>query len=100
MLIINAKDSANSAVSSHVLPLLACLLLLGISPLSLAELEELDDEKLEELRGKEGITIDLSYKLSIGEIAWQFNDQELDEDRRKNSLPPTPPRIEYHVNGN
>lgn len=72
---------------------------MGLSMSTLAELEELDDQKLEALRGKEGITIDLSYKLSIGEIAWQFNDPELEEDRRKNTLAPPPPRIEYHVNG-
>ena len=89
------SDSASSRLR-HVL---ACLLLLGTPAFCLAELEELDDDKLEALRGKEGLTVDLSFKLSIGEIAWQFSDHELDEDRRKNVLAPPPPRIEYHVNG-
>lgn len=75
------------------------LSLLLLSAPASAELEELDDEKLEELRGKEGVTIDLSYKLSIGEIAWKFSDQEYDDDRSKTTLAPPPPRIEYHVNG-
>lgn len=71
-----------------------------LSPPAFGELQELEDDKLEELRGKEGITIDLSYKLSIGEIAWQFRDQELTKDERQTSLTPPPPRIEYHQNGN
>ena len=65
-----------------------------------AELKELEDEKLDELRGKEGITIDLAFKLSIGEIAIDFNEREFDDDDRPKALTPPPPRIEYHQNGN
>ena len=59
-----------------------------------AELEELDDQKLEEQTGKEGITIDLSFKLSIGEIAYDFSNRDPDDNRNKTLTPP-PPRIEY-----
>jgi hypothetical protein len=61
----------------------------------LAELEELDDKKLDQQTGKEGITIDLSYKLSIGEIAYDFSDREYDDNNRNKTLTPPPPRIEY-----
>ena len=76
------------------------LLLLLVSAVCQAELQELEDEKLDELRGKEGITIDLAFKLSIGEIAIDFNEREFDDEARPKALTPPPPRIEYHQNGN
>lgn len=76
------------------------LLLVLVSSLSQADLEELEDDKLDELRGKEGITIDLAFKLSIGEIAFDFNDREFEDGTRQKKLAPPPPRIEYHQNGN
>jgi hypothetical protein len=65
---------------------------------ALAELQELDDLALEDLRGKEGITIDLAFKLEIGEIAWKFGDDKHVSDPRQKALTPPPPRIEYHHN--
>lgn len=64
-----------------------------------AELQELEDDKLEELHGKEGITIDLSFKLSIGEIFYDLRGRDVDDDLRQKTLKPPPPRIEYHQNG-
>jgi hypothetical protein len=81
-------------------PVMLLLAMIFLFQPAFAELQELEDDKLEQLHGKEGITIDLSYKLSIGEIAWQFRDQELTKDERQKSLTPPPPRIEYHQNGN
>ncbi len=80
--------------------ILSLLVWLLYAQLSFAELKELEDEKLKELHGKEGITIDLSYKLSIGEIMVDFRDRELTKDERQRSIAPPPPRIEYHQNGN
>lgn len=71
-----------------------------LSNFAFAELQELEDDKLDELRGKEGITIDLAFKLSIGEIAFDFNDREFEDGTRQKKLAPPPPRIEYHQNGN
>ncbi|MFT6029851.1 MAG: hypothetical protein ACI8O8_001591 [Oleiphilaceae bacterium] len=73
---------------------------LCFSAFTCAELEELDDKKLNEQTGKEGITIDLSYKLSIGEIAYDFSDREQNADNRNKSLTPPTPRIEYHQGKN
>lgn len=36
-----------------------------------AELKELDDSAMSKVEGQKGITIDLEFKLSIGEIAWR-----------------------------
>ena len=75
--------------------------LLSVSAFLHAELEELDDKKLEEQTAKEGITIDLSYKLSIKEILFDFSDNGSGY-RGKNrnaELTPPPPRIEY-IHGN
>ncbi len=80
--------------------ILSLLVWLLYAQLSFAELKELEDEKLKELHGKEGITIDLSFKLSIGEIMVDFRDRELTKDERQRSIAPPPPRIEYHQNGN
>mgnify|MGYP003639112839 FL=1 len=77
-----------------------CLLAFGLPALSYAELEELEDKKLEEQTGKAGITIDLSYKLSIGEIAFDFTDREPDQNNRNKVITPPPPRIEYHQGKN
>ncbi len=71
------------------------LICFAVSLHAYAELEELDDKKLKEQTGKEGITIDLSYKLSIGEIAFDFSNRELNVDNRTKTLTPPPPRIEY-----
>lgn len=35
-----------------------------------AELKELNDEALSEVEGQAGVTIDIEFELSIGEIAW------------------------------
>lgn len=73
-------------------------LLFGLcfSSITFAELEELDDQNLEELTGKEGITIDLSYKLSIGEIYIDYSDNADGTVTRFKGLTEPPPRIEYH----
>jgi len=64
-----------------------------------AELKELDDKKLEDMKGQAGITIDLEFKLEIGQIAWIFNsDGSLNQ--KKNHMPePLPPRIDYQYPG-
>jgi len=36
-----------------------------------AELEQLDDEKMSEVSGQAGITIDIEIELSIGEFAYK-----------------------------
>jgi hypothetical protein len=36
-----------------------------------AELEPLEDEKLEEVKGQAGITIDIEVELSVGEFAYK-----------------------------
>lgn len=77
-----------------------CLLAFGLPALSYAELEELEDKKLEEQTAKAGITIDLSYKLSIGEIAFDFTDDGPKENNRDKVITPPPPRIEYHQGKN
>jgi hypothetical protein len=74
--------------------------MLALSTLSYAELEALDDKTLEEQTGKEGITIDLSFKLSIGEIAYDFSDHEQSHNNRDKVITPPPPRIEYHQGKN
>ena len=80
--------------------LLIFLSILCFSALTYAELEELDDQKLDEQTGKEGVTIDLSFKLSIGEIAYDFSDSDQNNDNRNKTLTPPPPRIEYHQGKN
>lgn len=77
-----------------------CLFAFGLSALSYAELEELEDKKLEEQTAKAGITIDLSYKLSIGQILFDFRDDESSQNNRDKVITPPPPRIEYHQGKN
>lgn len=77
-----------------------CLVVFGLPAFSYAELEELEDKKLEEQTAKAGITIDLSYKLSIGEIAFDFTDDESKQNNRDKVITPPPPRIEYHQGKN
>lgn len=36
-----------------------------------AELEPLDDERMDEIKGQAGITIDIEVELSIGEFAYK-----------------------------
>lgn len=55
--------------------LVTCALLL-LSPLAFAELKELDDQALEEQTGKEGITIDMSFKWQVGEIHIDLNGRD------------------------
>lgn len=61
-----------------------------------AELEALDDKTLDEQKGQAGITIDLEFKLSIGEIAYQDADSK-PSDKLGNypSMPAVPQRIQY-----
>lgn len=73
-----------------------CLFAFGLS----AQLEELEDKKLEEQTAKAGITIDLSYKLSIGQILFDFRDDESSQNNRDKVITPPPPRIEYHQGKN
>ena len=68
---------------------------LGLSCFSHAELEELDDKRLDEQTAKAGITIDLSFKLSIKEILFDYSDRAYNENNSKTALTPPPPRIEY-----
>ncbi len=86
-----------------VRPLLSTLLLtlctLSVSMYSHADLEELDDQILEEQTAKAGITIDLAFKLSIGQIYIDHTDREQDG-KRNNLLTTPPPRIEYHQGKN
>lgn len=49
--------------------LVASYLLLS-STLLFAELKELNDDDLSEVKGQAGVTIDIEYQLYIGEIAW------------------------------
>lgn len=74
---------------------LTLVLALSLPPLVHAELEELDDVTLDEQTGKEGITIDLSFKLSIGQVYFNYHDKEAGDDNRYKGLTPPPPRIEY-----
>lgn len=53
--------------------ILVAFALILSSPSLLAELEELDDQALEDQTGKEGITIDMSFKWQIGEIYIDLN---------------------------
>tara|TARA_R110002167_G_scaffold79570_4_gene219403 strand:- start:262 stop:549 length:288 start_codon:yes stop_codon:yes gene_type:complete len=86
--------------SIHLSKVFLFLLTFSLPALSYAELEELEDKILEEQTGKEGITIDLSYKLSIGEIAFDFKDREQNYNNRDKVIAPPPPRIEYHQGKN
>tara|TARA_R110001592_G_scaffold160059_1_gene391988 strand:+ start:16416 stop:16742 length:327 start_codon:yes stop_codon:yes gene_type:complete len=80
--------------------ILITVITISFSAFSYAELEVLDDKVLDEQTGKAGVTIDLSYKLSIGEIAYNFSDREQNDENRDKTLTPPPPRIEYHQGKN
>lgn len=75
--------------------LLFVILLIQL-PHAYAELEALDDKALEKQKGQAGITIDLEFKLSIGEIAYQYTDKK-PGDKLGNfpGMPPAPERIQY-----
>lgn len=73
---------------------IVCMLFFSFAFSASAELEELDDKKLEEQTGKEGLTIDLSTKISIGQVLYKFTDDPHAENRHKTLTEP-PPRIEY-----
>lgn len=88
----HAKRLTSQAIS---LILLACLPVFVY-----AELEMLDDKALEEQSAQAGITIDLSFKLSIGEILFNYSDQTRHASKQKTELPQPAPRIEYVHNDN
>jgi len=46
-------------------------ILASTSVVAQAELEPLEDEKLDEVKGQAGITIDIDVELSIGEFAYK-----------------------------
>jgi hypothetical protein len=74
---------------------LSLVLLVWTSAVS-AELKELDDESLEDQKGQAGITIDIEFEMSIGEIAWQFGDGKVSKNRKiQNYHFEEPQRIEY-----
>tara|TARA_R110001592_G_scaffold359369_2_gene665911 strand:- start:19438 stop:19725 length:288 start_codon:yes stop_codon:yes gene_type:complete len=86
--------------NSRILPwLFINIFVFSFSVYSYAELEELDDKKLDEQTGKAGLTIDLSFKLSIAEIYIDYLDREQDRKQRSLITPP-PPRIEYYQGKN
>ena len=75
---------------------LLILSLLALSPLGNAELKELDDQSLEEQKGQAGITIDIEFELSIGEMAYQPGDSYDAKARKPQSYQAEPPpRIDY-----
>ncbi|KZY29707.1 MULTISPECIES: DUF6160 family protein [unclassified Oleiphilus] len=75
---------------------LLALSLLALSSFSSAELKELDDQSLEEQKGQAGITIDIEYKLSIGQILYKFGDSGNGKSRKQQDYNiPEPPRIVY-----
>jgi len=81
---------------------LAVLMLLSTSLFSsqiLAELEELDNSTLEELKGQAGITIDIAFKWSIGEMAFIDGDGLTLEELRSKGIPEPPQRIDYQFPG-
>lgn len=87
------------ARSTASLKLLLCIITLSIATVSYAELEELDDQALLEQTGQKGMTIDIAFKLSIGEIYIDYLDR--DQDNNQNTLLNSPPpRIEYHTSKN
>ena len=49
--------------------------LIFTSGLAQAELKPLEDKELSEIEGQSGITIDLEFKLQIGELVWKDEDQ-------------------------
>ena len=69
------------------------------SSVSYAELTELDDSKLDVLKGQAGITIDIAFKWSIGEFAYQDSDGASSNSSTKKLLPEPPLRIEYLLPG-
>lgn len=69
--------------------------LLALSSLCAAELKELDDQTLEEQKGQAGITIDVEFELSIGEIAHQFGNGDKTLRKSQSLNTPEPSRIEY-----
>ena len=95
MIILNIKKRSLHHLSKLFLSLIA----LSISINAYSELEVLDDKKLDEQTGKAGITIDLAFKLSIGEIYIDYLDREQKENKNI-LLTPLPPRIEYQVDKN
>lgn len=75
--------------------ILLCSLCVSVSN---AELRELDDKSLEDQKGKAGITIDIEYAVSIGEVAWKFSDNKDVSLRKQQNFNPEPPQpIEYVV---
>ena len=90
MLLQKKQRSKQTLLSKLYFCLLLCL------PVGLnAELKELDDKKLDEQTAKAGITIDISYKLSIKQILFDYSDRASNSNSRKTELAPPPPRIEY-----
>ena len=75
---------------------LLAMILFSMVSFAYAELEVLDDKTLDEQKGQAGITIDLEFKMSIGEIAHKYGDGK--ESGLVGSVPTMPevaPRIEY-----
>lgn len=61
-----------------------------------AELKELDDKALDDQKGQAGLTIDIEFEMSIGEIAWKFGDDKASKFRKNQKYNfEDPPRIEY-----
>lgn len=79
--------------------LFLALSLLFCSLSALAELKELDEKQLEDLTGKEGITIDMSFKWEIGELYFDLNGKQ--QRKTPNIQAPVQPRpvsvIEYDL---
>ncbi|MFV1872605.1 MAG: DUF6160 family protein [Oleiphilus sp.] len=91
-----AKTKSNIWLFAQSVFFVSCF---AISSSLHAELEELDDETLHEQTGKEGITLDLEFKLSIGEIYIDYHGDGARDEKPYKGLTPVPPRIEYgHIN--
>jgi len=78
----------------------------SMAMLTHAELKELEDTELKKTTGKAGLTIDISTKWSIGEIAWKDGEsggsvlvQGIRMGGGKYSLPSDVPDMTYVHNG-
>lgn len=76
--------------------LIFCGSLVVSSNIAFAELKELDDKSLDDQKGQAGITIDLEFEFSIGELAWDFSEgKDIAPAKAQKYSVTVPPRIEY-----
>jgi len=84
------------SLKAKLVKVLVGIMLSSVSSWAYCELKELNDKKLEDLTGKEGITVDIESQLKIGEVYWGLNAEPKNR-ARKNYLPQKPAPITYDI---